>query len=175
MRVLSIQQAVDALETADLFSFFGGVDWQYPDPLPSYFLPKDSGPKVGLGRVLANTFLDRGPAILWMTETGIFSSAEHRDLFMKYRLSYGEGRSVEEAPVHTFEENDRDAFISILCLGLFFYWGFEIMSRDRSLAVTVSHDEWLEYRFAPGHESIVPYFDKWLGEIFFNATQRTHR
>jgi len=98
--------------------------------------------------VLANTFLDRGPAILWMTETGIFSSAEHRDLFMKYRLSYGEGRSVEEAPVHTFEENDRDAF---------------------------SHDEWLEYRFAPGHESIVPYFDKWLGETFFNATQRTHR
>jgi hypothetical protein len=28
-----------------------GADWQYPDPLPCYFLPKDSGTKVALARM----------------------------------------------------------------------------------------------------------------------------
>jgi hypothetical protein len=56
--------------------------------------------------------------------------------------------------------------MSILCLGLFFVWDVEIVSSDRSLALTVSHDGWIEYRFAQGHESLVPYFDKWFGEVY---------
>ncbi len=85
------------------------------------------------------------------------------ELFIRYRLSYGEGRTVAEAPVHIFEStDDKDAFISILCLGLFFVWELDITDISRSLAMTISHDEWLEYRFAPGQEKFISYFEKWI-------------
>jgi hypothetical protein len=163
MQVLSREEAAEVLRTPDIESFVGGVDWQYPDPVPSYFLLEDSGAKVGLARVIANTFLDRGPAVLWFTEFGIWSGAEHVDLFTRYRLSFGETRTLAAAPAHIFEpKGDRDSFISILSIGLFFVWGFEIISQDRSLAMTISHDEWLEYRFARGQEDFISYFEKWI-------------
>lgn len=163
MRILSLEEAGRTLRIADLRAFIEGVNWGGPASPPAYFLQSDSGSKVGLSRVLANTFLDRGPALLWVTEYGIWPGAEHMDLFDRYRLSYGERRTVGEAPVHVFNSReDRQGFISILCLCLFFVWGLEIISLDRSLAITISHDEWLEYRFAPGGESFISYFEKWI-------------
>jgi|HubBroStandDraft_1064217.scaffolds.fasta_scaffold119224_2 hypothetical protein len=160
MRALSLDQAKDVFETTDLASHIGGIDWQYPGPVPNYLLPKDSGAKIGLARAIANTFLDRGPTVLWITEVGIWPSAEQMDLFTRYRLSYGESRTIAEAPVQIFEVADRKELTSILCLGLFFVWGLEVMNLDRSLAITVSHDEWIEYRFAPGNDALIQYFEK---------------
>ncbi len=163
MKILPKDDAADLLRVPDIGSFFAGMEWQYPDPVPSYFLPKDSGIKVGIARIVANTFLDRGPAVLWINEWGIWPSSQHMDLFLRYRLSLGEGRSLPEAPVHIFEASgDTDALISILCLCLFFAWGFEITGLDRSFALTISHDEWLEYRFALGQEEFVSYFKQWI-------------
>jgi hypothetical protein len=163
MRILTQKDAADSLGTPYTASFFQGVDWQYPDPVPSYFLPKDSGAKVCLARIIANTFLDVGPTVLWINETGIWPNSEHLDLFSRYRLSYGEGRSVSDAPVHIFDSvEDRDTFISILCLSLFFIWGTEITDLNRTRALTISHDEWLEYRYAPGQEAFVRYFKEWI-------------
>ncbi len=171
MRILSLKDAANVLGTPDVDSFVGGVDWRYPDAVPSYLLPKDSGAKVALARVIANTFLERGPALLWITEFGIWSSAEHMDLFDKYRLSSGEKRTVADAPVHLFDStDDQDAFISFLCLCLFFIWGFEIISLDRSIAMTVSHDEWLEYRYARGGDNFISYFEKWIQPYLIQET-----
>jgi hypothetical protein len=167
MRILSIEEASRLYKTPDLATFFGDVDWRYPDPVPSYFLPKDSGAKLALARTVARTFLERGTSILWITDTKVWTSSGHMDLFGRYRQSYGEMRSVVEAPLHSFTKDDLDAFISILCLGLFFVWDIEIISQDRSIAVTISHDEWLKYRFERGHENIVSTFEKrlsWLVE-----------
>lgn len=163
MRILTLADTAKVLGTQDIDSFFGGVNWQYPDPMPSYFLPKDSGAKVGISRIIANTFLDAGPTVLWITEWGIWPSAEHMDLFTRYRLSFGEGGVLSESPVHIFyPSEDKDAFISLLCLCLFFVWGVEITDLNRSYALTVSHDEWLEYRYAPSHEAFVQYFKEWI-------------
>jgi hypothetical protein len=173
MQKLSVKEAEAILRVEDLGSFFGEVNWQYPDPVPSNFLPVDSGRKVALARIIANTMLDRGPAILWITETGIWGSSEHMDLFNGYRRSFGETRSVSAAPIHTFDPmEDRDTLISVLSLGLFFVWGFEIMSQDRNLAMTISHDEWLEYRFAAGHESFVSYFDQWISPCLRSGSKK---
>lgn len=163
LRFLTMAEAAALCGVSDLSSFFSDVEWQYPDPLPSYFVPKDSGAKVGLARILANSFLDRGPVLLWITGIGIWQSAEHMDLCTRYRLSYGESRPVIKAPVHLFSESDREALISVLCLILFFSWDSELITQDRSLGATISHDEWIEYRFSRGQEDIVPYFNKHLG------------
>jgi hypothetical protein len=163
MRILTVDDAAKFLGVQNLASFFENIGWQYPEPVPSYFLPKDSGAKVGLARIVANTFLDRGPTVLWINESGIWPSAEHTDLFSRYRLSHGEERTLASAPVHIFESReDSNAFISVLCLSLFFVWGVEITGLDRSWALTISHDEWLEYRFAPGEEAFVSYFQEWI-------------
>ncbi len=163
MRILTPNDAAKVLDVPDIGAFFGGVNWRYPDPVPAYFLQEDSGVKVGLARIIANTFLETGPAILWIDEFGIWGSAEHMDLFYGYRLSHGEKRPLSEAPVHIFDSvEDKDAFISILSLSLFFIWGVDIADLDRSRAITISHDEWLEYRYAPGQEAFVPYFRKWI-------------
>jgi hypothetical protein len=114
--------------------------------------------------MLANTFQSRGPALLWITATGIWSSSE-QILFTGYRSSHGETRTVSDAPVHVFEATDMEAFVSILSLALFFYWDGEILSQDRSLAITISHDEWIEYRFAKGFENFVPYFEKHFASL----------
>ncbi len=163
MRILTPDDFAKVLGVTGLSSFFGGVDWQYPDPVPSFFLPKDSGRKVALSRIIADALLRRGPIVLWITATGIWPSSQHMNLFYGYRLSHGEARSISEAPVHLFEsQKDVDAFISILYLGLAFVWDIEIVSLDRSVAMTISHDEWLEYRFAAGQEAFISEFNKWI-------------
>jgi hypothetical protein len=151
MRILSEQAAADLFGSSDLAAFFGQVDWQCPDPMPTYFLPKDSGAKVGLARVVSNILLERGPFVFWVTGTGIWPSSEHLDLFDRYRRSFDEYRSLRDAPVHLLEAGDGDVAVSLFCLGLFFVWDFEIAARDRSIAITVSHDEWMEIRRAKGH------------------------
>lgn len=152
MRILTEFEASQLLGTSDLCSFFEGADWHYPEPVPNYRLPKDSGEKVVLARVISNALVNLGPFVLWITETGVWPTAEHLDLFDRYRLSFGERRSLHEAPVHVLEQADRNAAISLISLGLFFVWGFEIVACDRSIAVTVSHDEWMEVRHSDGHD-----------------------
>jgi hypothetical protein len=175
MRILTEIEAANALGAPNIGRFFGGVDWQYPDPVPSYFLPKDSGAKVAIARTIANTFLEAGTAIFWITEAGIWPSSEHIDLFTRYRLSYGETRSLSEAPVHIFESmKDKDAFSSILCLSLFFIWGAELTDLDRTRALTISHDEWLEFRYAPGQEAFASYFREWIEPTLRQAGTPDH-
>jgi len=72
-----------------LREFIEGANWEYPDSAPSCFLEPDSGSKVGLSRIVANTFSDRGPTLLWVTEYGVWPSAEHMDLFDRYRNKLG--------------------------------------------------------------------------------------
>lgn len=146
MRTLSLKDAAALVCDVDLQSFFEGGGWLYPDPVPSIFIPADSGAKVRFARIVARTFLEQGSALLWITNTGVWPTAEHIDLFNGYRRSIGEARNHYEAPVHLFSASDVDSFISVFCLGLFFVWDMEAIAVDRSLAATVSHDEWFEYR-----------------------------
>jgi hypothetical protein len=81
-------------------------------------------------------------------------------------MSFGEHRSLYEAPVHLLEAEDRDAAISLLSIGLFFIWDVEIMAVDRSIAITVSHDEWMEIRHNRGYEGIAAELEKYLRPRF---------
>lgn len=154
MRVLSLDEAAKLLSTSDLREFFEDVSWGYADPVPNYRVPIDSGRKISLARVIANVLLEHGPFLLWFTETGVWPSSEHIQLLDRYRMSFGEFRSVHEAPVHWFDASERDDAISVLSLGLFFVWNLEIVTADRSTAVTISHDEWIEIRFAPHNREV---------------------
>lgn len=163
MRILSESEAANHLKVPAMHSFYSEeVAWRYPDVIPNYPLPKDSGKKVALARLIVNLLLDHGPFYLWVTATGIWPSSEHLDLFDRYRLSFGEHRNVQDAPVHLLEEGDRAAGISLLCLALFFVWDVEIIALDRSIAISVSHDEWMEVRHAEGETPLAEQFAQCL-------------
>ena len=166
MRILSVNEAANLLGASDLTAFIEQVDWKYPDSVPTYMLPKDSGKKVGIARIIANSLLDHKSFLLWVTATGIWSSSEHCDLFNRYRLSFGDHRSLYEALVHLLEAEDRDAAISLLSLGLFFFWDLEIVAVDRSIAITVSHDEWMEVRHSEGYSRMAAELEKHLSSLF---------
>jgi hypothetical protein len=156
MRIVSLEEAASLVGTTDIQSFFECGSWQYPDPVPSYSIPRDSGGKVHMARVIARAFMDNGPALVWVTGTGVWPSSEHMDLFNGYRLSTGDARKIEEAPLQLFGTDDVDALVSILCLGLFFVWDLEVIALNRSLAATISHDEWFEYRVGSENRAIMP-------------------
>jgi hypothetical protein len=162
MKVLSRIEAEKQLQVSDLCEFFEEINWKHSGPKHNYRIPSDPGEIVGLARVIVNFFLDQASLIVWITETGVWPSAEHLDLFTRYRLSHNEKRDVKEAPVHIIEAREGDAAISILCISLLFSWDIELMSRDRSIAVTFSHDGWMELRHSPDHGDIAVELQKWI-------------
>ena len=108
MRILSCAQAANELGRRSLDEFYV-LPWQYEDPVPSLWIPKDSGAKVALSRCLMSLFLKRGGALVWITETGVWPSSEHEDLFLGYRRSLQEHRPIHEAPVHIVAAHDSGA------------------------------------------------------------------
>jgi hypothetical protein len=166
MRILSEDEAANLLGVSDLTAFIEEVDWKYPDPVPIYRLPKDAGKKVGVARIIANCLLDHESFLLWVTTTAIWPSSEHCDLFNRYRMSFGEHRSLHEAPVHLLESEDRDRAISLLSLGLFFFWDLEIVATDRSIAISISHDDWMEIRHNMRYGTIATELEKHLSPLF---------
>lgn len=163
MKIFSPQEAAAEFGFPDIVSFTEAFLWRSSELNQSLYLPADSGAKVGLARIVSSAFLERGPALIWVTEYGIWSSSEHMELFDRYRASYGETRTIREAPIHVFESDEElDSMISILSLGLFFIWGMEVTDTRRSIGLTISHDEWLEYRFTSGNEEFGKYFDTWI-------------
>ena len=93
-------------------------------------------------------FSNEAGCLVYITETGIFPSSEHFDLFDTYRMGAGEKRSLEAAPIQRFSSEEDAAMISILCMILYFSWNAEIASMDEHWLITISHDNWIEIRMA---------------------------
>lgn len=108
----------------------------------SYALPTDVGRRTALGRALATFVEDTTAGLLWITEWGVFPSAENMPLFDGYRRSLGETRPLHEAPAHLFDRNDRQEVVCLLDLALYFFWDASIFDDDR-LCIRLSHDEYV--------------------------------
>jgi hypothetical protein len=83
---------------------------------------------------------------IYVSGWGVWGSAENLDLFYGYRRSFGENRPLIEAPVHVFERTEDEAFVSILCMALYFGWDAWVFDTEGKALVIISHDEWLEVR-----------------------------
>lgn len=171
MKILSVAQAARLLGTDDLARFCEEAGSGDRENVATYALPKDSGFKVALARRLVNMLLERGPLLFWITGWGVWPSSEQPDVFYRYRLSLGESRHLNEAPVHLSEPGDEEVLISLLCIALCFVWGFEIVSLDQRVGVTVSHDEWLEGRISPEEQSFRSFFAKHVGLAPFGGPE----
>jgi hypothetical protein len=82
-------------------------------------------------------------SLLWITQTGVWSSSENWSLFYRLRQSYGELRSIEDAPAHEFLRHESADLTNFVEIALICGWDFYLM--DWGSSVFVSHDEFVEF------------------------------
>jgi hypothetical protein len=144
MKILSKENARELLDGKPPDAFIAQLSSQLQLVEGAYSAPANSGVQIALSKLFAYRLFRSAPVCLYVTDWGI--ATEHPDLFDGYRRSLGERRPLIEAPFHVFEKTDEDAFISLLCVVLFFRWDASVFDiAGRSLLQT-SHDGWLEVR-----------------------------
>jgi hypothetical protein len=128
----------------------------------AYLLPSDVGRRTALSRALGTLADCSREGLFWITEWGVFPSAENMALFDGYRRSLFEKRRLHEAPGHLFEEDDRQRLECLLDLTLYFFWDGSMFDAG-AVWVRLSHDEVLsinardEASLQRWHESLRRY------------------
>ena len=146
MRVLTQENASETVGGKPLDAFLSELSGRLGLVGDTYSIPPDSGRKTALSRLLAYLLL-RGPsACIYISGWGVWESSENLDLFYGYRRSFGENRTLVEAPVHVFQHGEESAFASILSMALYFVWDAWVFDTEGNALVRISHDEWLEVR-----------------------------
>jgi hypothetical protein len=164
MKILTTDEAANVFDIKALRANVLAANWGTGDHVVTYQMPRDSGAKVALARLVTNVLMERGPVVLWITGSGVWPTCEHMDLFDRYRLSFGEERGLRDAPVHVLESpEDGPTLTSLLSISLFFLWDFEVTNIDTALIMTASHDEWLDCRVSGDYPDLYRYFTKHVG------------
>ena len=111
----------------------------------SFPIPVDTGMKRFLSKTITNLYYAvGGEALLWISEYGIWPSAENLNLFYGFRKSLGEDASLYDEPGHLFAKEDLSAIDSLLCLTLYFFWGCMVAPPSCDFLICVSHDEMVD-------------------------------
>lgn len=85
------------------------------------------------------------PALLWITEWGIWPSSENWHLYYKLRHCYGDQRLLEEAPGHLFLKHESEDLASFLQLAILNGWGGYLLAEADYVNVFFSHDEYFDF------------------------------
>lgn len=127
-----------------------GRELSKPDEVPglgveTLWYPKKSIPVFALAHWIATSLTHRRPALLWLTEWGIWPSSENWHLYYKLRQSYGDNRLLHEAPGHLFLEHESEDLASFLQLSILNGWGGYFLSGSDSVNAFFSHDEYIDF------------------------------
>ena len=87
----------------------------------------------------------RMPALLWMTEWGIWPSSENWHLYYKLRQSYSDHRLLHEAPGHLCLEHEAEDLGSFLQVGMHNGWGGYVLTHADYANLFFSHDEFIDF------------------------------
>ena len=82
--------------------------------------------------------------LVWITESGIFASAENLQLFYRYRQSYGSSKLLADAPGHLCLSYERAEIVSLIWLCMLQGWDVHAFPDSGSPSIFISHDEWFE-------------------------------
>lgn len=146
MKILTREKASEMVAGKPLDAFLSELSGRLRLVGDIYSIPPDSGRKTALSRLFAYLLLRTSHVCIYVPGWGVWGSSEHLDLFYGYRRSFGESRTLMEAPVHVFQRGEEDTFISILSMALYFVWDAWIFDSGGKAVVRISHDEWLEVR-----------------------------
>lgn len=98
---------------------------------------------------MATSLTHRMPALLWITEWGIWPSSENWHVYYKLRQSYGDTRLLHEAPGHLFLEYEAEDLTSFLQIAMLNGWGGYVLTHADYVNAFFSHDEYIEFYAKP--------------------------
>jgi hypothetical protein len=85
------------------------------------------------------------PALLLVTEWGIWGSSENWHLYYKLRQTFGDQRLLHEAPGHLFLEYEAEDLASFLQIAMLNGWGGYILTSANYVNAFFSHDEYIDF------------------------------
>ncbi len=110
---------------------------------------------------IATELTYRMPALLWVTEWGIWPSSENWHLYYRLRQSHGDHRLLDEAPGHLFLEYETEDLASFLQLSMLNGWGGYVLTHANYANALFSHDEYLDFYSA--NQNMLAKIQKALG------------
>ena len=114
-----------------------------PDPYQLFFV----------AHWTATSLTYRKPALLWITEWGIWESNENSHLYYKLRQAYGDYRLLHEAPGHLFLQHETEDLASFLQIAMLNGWGGYVLTQADYVNAFFSHDEYIDF-FAQFDENL---------------------
>ncbi|MES1244437.1 MAG: hypothetical protein ABUT39_22725 [Acidobacteriota bacterium] len=102
---------------------------------------------------MATSLTYRMPALLWVTEWGIWPSSESWHLYYKLRQAYQDQRLLHEAPGHLFLEHEAEDLASFLQVAMLNGWGGYLLTQADYVNAFFSHDEYIDF-FAEREEAL---------------------
>jgi hypothetical protein len=108
-----------------------------------YSIPVDSGVKNYIAKRLSAIF-EKEKVFLRITDFGVFSASENRELFHGYRRSLGVEQEIHEKPAHIFDEGENIELYCILSMVLYFIWGSIVVNESKQIIIYISHDEFID-------------------------------
>ena len=93
---------------------------------------------------IARSLTHRKPALLWLTEWGVWPSSENWHLYYKLRQIYGDQRLLHEAPGHLFLEHEAEDLASFLQVAILNGWGGHVLTHANYVNAFFSHDEYID-------------------------------
>lgn len=98
--------------------------------------------------------MHRNPALVWITEWGIWGSSENWHLYYKLRQSYRDLRLLHEAPGHLFLGHESEDLTSFLQIAMLNGWGGYVLTQMDYVNAFFSHDEYIDF-FAAHDQNLV--------------------
>ena len=89
----------------------------------------------------------RESCLLWVTDWGIFCSAENLHLYYKLRQAYGDHRLLHEAPGHLFLKFESDDLVTFIELSMLSGWDAYLLPTVGYAWGFISHHEEVELVF----------------------------
>jgi hypothetical protein len=97
----------------------------------------------GLARQLVAAVQPFETCLLWISQTGIWSSRENLHLYYCLRRANGDWRLIEDAPGHLALGHETAELVSFLFLGLLSGWDMYLFTNEDYGRAFVSHDGWM--------------------------------
>jgi hypothetical protein len=94
---------------------------------------------------IAGSWVFRQPALLWITEWGIWPSSENWHLYYRLRQTYGDVGLLHESPGHLFLEHESEDLASFTQMAMLNGWGGYLLTHANYVNMFFSHDEYMDF------------------------------
>ena len=107
-----------------------------------YALPKDSGKKVALIRLIFNKLAFASDILVWVNNSNVFPSSGHIPLLLSVRSAGGVTEPLDRYPGLLFNRESIQDAISVTILAAEFFWDCLVAGDGTEIVLFLSHDEY---------------------------------